>query len=90
MREFQTKSERDELARLHAATCLSMTHFINGRQCPKLAQMIVRQLNQLLSHPELEAVSNTRDMYRQLLEHWQNITAQLLDQRNARRASVYH
>jgi hypothetical protein len=84
-------AEKGELARLHAATCLSMTQFINGHQCPKLAHMIVRQLNLLLTHPELEPVSNTRDMYLQLLEHWQKIAAQLLEQRHARKvAAIYH
>ncbi|MEC4747194.1 hypothetical protein [Methylomicrobium sp. Wu6] len=90
MPESQTTPERGELARLHATTCLSMTQFINGRQCPKLAQMIVRQLNQLLMHPELEPVSQTREMYRQLLEHWQQIAAQLLEHRDARKSIVYH
>ncbi|MBL1264868.1 hypothetical protein [Candidatus Methylomicrobium oryzae] len=83
--------EKGELARLHAATCLSMTRFINGHQCPKLAHMIVHQLNQLLTHPELEPVSNARDMYLQMLEHWQKIAAQLLEQQHARKtAAVYH
>jgi hypothetical protein len=84
-------AEKGELARLHAATCLSMTQFINGHQYPKLAHMIVRQLNLLLTHPELEPVSNTRAMYLQLLEHWQKIAVQLLEQRHPRRAAaVYH
>jgi len=91
MLEPHPAAEKGELARLHAATCLSMTQFINGHQCPKLARMIVRQLNLLLAHPELDSVSNTRDMYLQLLEHWQKITAQLLEQRNAgKTAVVYH
>jgi hypothetical protein len=84
-------AETGELAYLHAATCLSMTQFINGRQCPTLAHRIVSQLNRLLAHPELEPVSNTREMYRQLLEHWQKIAAQLLEQRRAHQnAVVYH
>lgn len=91
MPELTPNAEKSELARLHAATCLSMTQFINGHQCPKLAHMIVRQLNLLLTHPELEPVSNPRDMYLQLLEHWQKIAAQLLEQRDTGKAAiVYH
>jgi hypothetical protein len=80
-----------ELAYLHAAACLSMTQFINGHQCPALAHRIVSQLNRLLTHPELEPASNTREIYRQLLEHWQKIAAQLLEQRRAHEIPVvYH
>jgi len=91
MPKSQSDVQNGELARLHAATCVSMTQFIQGHQCPKLARMIVRQLNLLLTHPELEPASKTRDMYRQLLEHWQKITAQLFEERNTRKNSViYH
>ena len=43
-----------EISQLHATTCLSMTQFINGRHCPKLANSIVHQLSLLLAHPDLE------------------------------------
>ncbi|MGJ0484019.1 MAG: hypothetical protein ACR65R_05725 [Methylomicrobium sp.] len=90
MLEPQTAA-KDELPLLHAAMCLSMTQFINGHQCPTLAHRIVRQLNLLLTHPELDPVSNTRAMYLQMLEHWQKIAAQLLAQRQAHKAAtVYH
>lgn len=87
----QTAPEGCDLTRLHAATCLSMTQFINGRHCPKLAHQIVQQLNQLLAHPELNQGPGSRDTYLQLLEHWQKISAQLLEQRHSQRlATVYH
>jgi hypothetical protein len=84
--------KKGELAQLHAATCLSMTQFIHGHQCPKLAHMIVHQLNLLLTHPELEPVCSTRDMYMQLLEHWQKVAAQLLEQRHPQKkaTAAYH
>ncbi|WP_020565551.1 hypothetical protein [Methylosarcina fibrata] len=91
MPELETVAQKDKLSHLHAATCLSMTQFINGHHCPGLARRILHQLNQLLAHPELEPASNTHAMYLQLLEHWQKIAAQLSDQRPARKAAVvYH
>lgn len=82
--------ERSELSRLHASTCLSMTRFINGHHCPKLAQQIVAQLNQLLAHPELN-VSGSRDTYLLLLEHWRKISAQLREQHDSpKQPVVYH
>jgi hypothetical protein len=91
MLELQSAAQKDKLAHLHAATCLSMTRFINGHHCPQLAHTILHQLNQLLAHPELEPASNTRAMYLQLLEHWQKIAAQLLEQRQpCKTVIVYH
>ncbi|TAL47530.1 MAG: hypothetical protein EPN89_08525 [Methylovulum sp.] len=91
MLQQQSTPERTELIRLHAATCLSMTQFINGHHCPKLAHFIVRQLSLLVVHPELEHVSSSREMYQQLLEHWQKVTAYLLEQQGARELpSKYH
>jgi hypothetical protein len=84
--------EGRELSHLHASTYLSMTQFINGRHCrPKLAQQIVRLLNLLLAHPELNQVPGSRDTYLLLLEHWQKISAQLLDQHDSlKQSAVYH
>lgn len=80
-----------ELPQLHATTCLLMTQFINGRHCPKLAHLIVQQLSSLLTHPELEHISDSRNMYQQLLEHWQKVTALLLEQQAVgQRQSQYH
>jgi len=80
-----------ELSQLHATTCLLMTQFINGRHCPKLAHLIVQQLSSLLTHPELEQFPDSRNMYQQLLEHWQKITVLLLEQQAVgQRQSQYH
>jgi hypothetical protein len=80
-----------ELAQLHAATCMLMTQFINGRHCLKLARLIVQQLACLLSHPELMEIPASRNMYQQLMEHWQQVVGQLLEQRTVRqRQRHYH
>jgi len=80
--------EKIELIRLHAATCFSMTQFINGHHCPKLGHLIVRQLSLLVAHPDLEDASASRDMYLQLLEHWQKVTSHLLEQQVMRTQSA--
>ncbi|QPK61507.1 hypothetical protein IVG45_11385 [Methylomonas sp. LL1] len=73
-----------DMTQLHAATCQLMTRFINGHHCPKLAHVIVHQLQQLAAHPATQ-LSDSRDMYLQLLEHWQNVSNTLLEQKAARR-----
>jgi len=83
MRNQQNLTKRDDLIQLHASTCYAMTQFINGRHCPKLAHFIVQRLSLLLSHPELTLVTSSREMYQQLLEHWQLVTKQLLEQKNS-------
>lgn len=91
MPEQPTIYEKTELIRLHAATCFSMTQFINGHHCPKLAHLIVHQLSHLVAHPDLEQVSVSREMYVQLLEHWQKVTACLLEPQSVREPpSKYH
>jgi hypothetical protein len=91
MPEQPSTPPHTELTQLHAATCLSMTQFINGRHCPKLAHFIVHQLSLLLAHPDLAQISAGRELYQQLLEHWQKVTAHLLEQRTAReRQPIYH
>jgi hypothetical protein len=91
MPEQQSTPARIEISQLHATTCLSMTQFINGRHCPKLAHSIVHQLGLLLAHPDLAPVSASRELYQQLLEHWQKVTAHLLEQSAKREPRpVYH
>lgn len=75
-------SEPTELSHLHAATCMLMNQFINGRHCPKLARLIVQQLGCLLNHPELEQFPANRNLYQQLIEHWQKVGLLLLEQRS--------
>lgn len=80
---------QQDMSQLHAATCLMMTRFINGHHCPKLAHVIVHQLQQLLTHPR--QTQDSRDMYLQLLEHWQGVSSSLLEQKpDARRTGLYH
>ncbi|OAI14836.1 hypothetical protein A1507_01135 [Methylomonas koyamae] len=80
-----------ELTRLHATTCLLMTQFINGRHCPKLSQQIVSQLGHLLSHPQLDTRPDSRELYQQLLMHWQGVTQQLIAHRQQQRpTAAYH
>jgi hypothetical protein len=82
---------KQDMTQLHAATCLMMIHFINGRHCPKLAHVIVQQLQKLLSHPVTQEIPGSRDMYLQLLEHWQTVLSWLLEQKQASRPShLYH
>lgn len=91
MHESKTLPANTDFSLLHASTCLSMTRFINGHHCPKLAQQIVHQLNRLLSHPGLNQLPDSRDMYLQMLDHWQKIAHQLLEQKNTgTHAVVYH
>ncbi|GAB6140648.1 hypothetical protein JCM14076_13770 [Methylosoma difficile] len=91
MQQQSPASGQDGLALLHAATCLAMTDFINGHHCPTLAHRIVQQLHLLISHPELAETASSRDTYLLLLDHWQKITAQLLDQQKARvRTAKFH
>lgn len=82
---------KQEIPHVHAATCLMMTRYINGHHCPKLAQGIVLQLQKLLSHPVTQETPDSRDMYLQLLEHWQNVSSMLLQPIHSERPShLYH
>ncbi|MCK9606182.1 MAG: hypothetical protein M0R33_06975 [Methylomonas sp.] len=82
-------ADKQDLSQLHAATCLLMTRFINGLHCPKLAHLIVQQLQQLLAHPG--QTPNSREMYLKLLEHWQSVSSSLLEQKQPGQPShLYH
>lgn len=82
---------KQDMTQLHAATCLMMTRFINGHHCPKLAHVIVQQLQKLLSHPITQETPDSRDMYLQLLEHWQNVSSSLLEQKpTSQPTHLYH
>ncbi|MGR9035199.1 MAG: hypothetical protein ACU83O_01215 [Gammaproteobacteria bacterium] len=83
-----TEPTEIKLAHLHASTCLLMTRFINGHHCPNLSHRIVQNLRNLLVHPESEQNPSAREMYQQLLEHWQNVTSFLLEQKSAHRTTV--
>lgn len=86
-----TPGDTLEISQLHAATCLLMTRFINGYQCPKLAHVIVHQLQKLLTHPATHENEDSREMYRQLLEHWQNVSSSLIAQKRIEgKSRIYH
>ncbi|MCD2449881.1 hypothetical protein GO003_005720 [Methylicorpusculum oleiharenae] len=75
---------KQELEQMHAKTCLLMTQFIGGHQCPKIAHMIVSHLQWLVSHTRNSGSPNSLAMYLQLLEHWQQATQLLLERRATR------
>lgn len=82
---------KHEVSQLHAATCMMMTRFISGHHCPKLANVIVQQLKQLLAHPATQELSDSRDMYSQLLMHWQEVLSSLSTSKTLYRPShLYH
>jgi hypothetical protein len=77
-------TDKQDLTQLRAATSLMMTHFINGHHYPRLVHMIMQRLQQLLAHPSTEQITGSREIYVQLLEHWQTIYNNLLTQNEAR------
>ena len=88
--EVKNKDTHD-MTQLHAATCLLMTRFINGHHCPKLAHVIVQQLQGLLAQPAIQKMPDSRKMYLQLLEHWQEVSRTLREQKATRRQAIrYH
>ncbi|WP_150049678.1 MULTISPECIES: hypothetical protein [Methylomonas] len=85
------KLAESEISQLHAATCLMMTRFISGNHCPKLAHVIVHQLQQLLAHPVTQQLPDSLTMYNQLLQHWQHVSSALADKEAERKAFLrYH
>lgn len=84
-------STTHELIQLHANTLMLMTQFSNGHHCPKLAHMIVNQLHRLVTETEMEQALEGRQIYLQLLKHWQHVTRSLIEARdNSRKAAVLH
>lgn len=72
----------DELSfvKLHATLCFLMTKF-HYHQCPQSAQFIVRHISLMIEHPDVADLANSRTLYLQLQQQWQNITGSLLEQR---------
>lgn len=82
---------QQDLTQLHAGACMMMTRFVIGPHCPKLAHVIVHQLQKLLAHPITQESPDSRAMYSQLLEHWQNVSNALLAQKQTSQATqLYH
>jgi len=86
-----TNISKHDISQLHAATCIMMTRFISGHHCPKLANVIVQQLKQLLAHPATQGLPDSREMYSQLLLHWQEVSSSLSTPKTSHRVSyLYH
>jgi hypothetical protein len=66
-----------EISQLHAATCLAITQFQQGRHCPCLAKRIVNLLRYLATHPELPLTTTSKNLYLNLIEHWEHVSAEL-------------
>lgn len=67
-----------ELSHLHAATCLAITQFSSsGRRCACLANRIVLLLQYLVTQPDLSLTTTSRDLYLNLLDHWQQVLNEL-------------
>jgi hypothetical protein len=82
---------KTELSQLHAATCLAITQFNLGKQCPCLANRIVLLLQYLVTHPDLPLTSSSKPVYLNLLEHWQKVKNDLnLRQSNHKTMRIYH
>lgn len=78
-----------ELSQLHAATCLAITQFNGGRPCPCLAKRIVLLLRYLATHPDLPLTKTSKDVYLNLLEHWERVCNEL-QQKSTKQAFTYH
>lgn len=66
-----------DVSHLHATTCLAITQFTQGRHCPCLANRIVLLLQYLATHPDLPLTSTSKDLYLNLLDHWQQVNREL-------------
>lgn len=85
-----TQIDLTQLQNLHVSTCMLMTRFINGHHCPKLSHTIVHKLRQLLSFSQSIQMPTNQEMYTELLEHWQSVTEQLLEQKAKQKITVRH
>lgn len=79
-----------ELSHLHAATCLAITQFNLGRKCPCLANRIVLLLQYLITHPDLPLTSTSKDLYLNLLDHWQRTCDELRKSQQPHNKAIYH
>lgn len=73
----------DELSmvKLHSTLSFLMTQFY-GDQSPKLSQFIVSHIRLVVEHPQVADCPSSRAIYLGLIKQWQNITDNLLQQRN--------
>ncbi len=74
------KTDDISFVKLHSTLCFFMTWFHKDKY-PKLAYFIVRHIGLLLAYPDVVSSPSYRDLYVQLLEQWQYMTATVLKQR---------
>lgn len=67
---MHTLAAKDELVGLQVSAEVLMTRFIELGSCPKLAHLIVHQLQKILVHPQLQGLTETLNIYRRLIMHW--------------------
>ena len=79
-----------EVSQLHAATCLAITQFQQGRHCPCLAKRIVNLLRYLATHPDLPLTTTSKNLYLNLLEHWERVSAELNRAENSPTLLKFH
>jgi hypothetical protein len=79
-----------DVSHLHAATCLAITQFMQGRRCPCLANRIVLLLQYLATHPDLPLTSTSKDLYLNLLDYWQQVNRELKQRNQQGLALILH
>ena len=79
-----------DVSHLHAATCLAITQFTQGRRCPCLANRIVLLLQYLATHPDLPLTSTSKDLYLNLLDYWQQVNRELKQRNQQELTLVLH
>ena len=75
----EKKTDDLSFVKLHSTLCFLMTQF-HKDQCPKFAHFIVSHIRLVIEHPDLADSTDCKTLYLQLLQQWQNITADLLEQ----------
>ncbi len=79
-----------DVSHLHAATCLAITQFMQGKRCPCLANRIVLLLKYLATHPELPLTSTSRDLYLNLLDYWQQVHQEIKHSKQTQKKLSLH
>lgn len=66
---------------LETTVCYLMTRFMT-HPCPRTARTIIHHLHLLTEHPEAQDEAESHKVYGGLLEEWQAIASELLQQRD--------
>ncbi len=85
--DFMPKADPSHL---HAATCLAMTQFMQGRRCPCLANRIVLLLQYLATHPDLPLSAPSKDIYLNLLDYWRQVNSELKQLNREQFSVLFH